>query len=348
MKNKDFLSVYGTDVFPSTYNTKFSESKRNLGRGNIFVSSCQFIECKSDSNGGGIYVSATNDTKMLVEKSTFDNCQTTASGSGGAIHFGFSGNCVLSEVCGYECRASSNNQFDYIQCTESVSYKNYVNDSTIFHSVNENSGSAVTHYHGIVLFKGVNCSFNRCKQNAACVSGNTASTTKYRVTCTLSFCSFTNNNATQGKIIYLYINTGNKEIKSCNIVDNSQEDLATKGIIHIGGPCEIKDSCITGNIAKYTFYEGVSSSTITVSNCTLDADVESKKNYRVTIKNKATSSFIIPLVHLKTDKCAMKTSSKFWHTQGSSLLIHMKDIIRMMTLIFTISFLTSEQRCIKT
>ena len=207
------------------------------------------------------------------------------------------------------------------------------------------------HLYGIVLLKGVNCSFNRCTRDAACYSQNTASTTAYPVTCSLSFCSFANNNATQFRIIYLNNYSGNKEIKSCNIVDNSHEaDSSSNGIIYINGPCEIKDSCITGNKATYTFYESHSSSTITVSYCTLDPDVDSKKSSYVTITNKATSSFTVPLFHLNTDKCkaefikAGKRSSNFCHTQGGSyfmILVRKKDILKMTTLIFITSFLTS-------
>ena len=81
----------------------------------------------------------------------------------------------------------------------------------------------MTHHYGIVMFNGVNCSFNRCTYQPVLYSENTASTDEFPFTCSLSFCSFANNNATRNRIFHLNINTGKKELKSCNIVDNSQE-----------------------------------------------------------------------------------------------------------------------------
>jgi hypothetical protein len=309
MKNKDFLSVYGTDVSP--YNTKIAESQRNLGEGNIFVFRCQFTECKSSSNGGGIYVNSTDDTKMLVEKCAFDKCQVTTSEKGGAIYFGKKGNCIIFEVCGYECSTNEYGQFDYVCCTNNVAYKNYVNDSTISHSVNENADSTLAHFYGIVLFKGVNISFNRFISCSACHCAVTPSTNQNPLTCSLSFCSFANNSATGSKIISLVIPAANKEIKSCNIIDNSQEALEKFGIFFMFGPYVIKDSCITGNVANHTFFEVHASFIITVNNCTLDADIELENNTRVSFASKATNLFTVPLFHLNTYKCEAEMTINF-------------------------------------
>ena len=120
----DFHSIYGTDVTPYPCETEVVTRHGSLGQDNIYVSLCQFIECKASSTGGAIYVSSTNYTKILIEQSSFSKCQVTYGYNGGAIYIGSQGNCVLYGVCGYACCTTSvfSYQFCFVQCTSSVDY----------------------------------------------------------------------------------------------------------------------------------------------------------------------------------------------------------------------------------
>ena len=95
-------------------------------------------------------------------------------------------------------------------------------------------------------------------------------------------------------------------ISSCNIIKNEQKDVNMHGIIRSDGNLEVKDSCILENIANYMFSQGSSSCTITVTNCTLDDDIYSKKGSNVTITNRAKKAFQVKLNHLNTGKCEGK------------------------------------------
>lgn len=353
MKNGDFLSVYGTDISPYPNNTKISERQGNLGNVHIYVSICQFIGCKSsNSNGGGICVISSTSSKMLLEKSIFEKCQVVSSNHiAGAIYFGSHGSCIISEICGYDCCASTakSYQFDYIQCTSNDEYKNYLNDSSISHSVNENVEYSIGHHYGIVSLKGVNSSFNTCTYSSSCYSCSINPTDAYPVTCTFSFCSFANNKATKCRIIDFNCYWTKKEIRSCNIINNEQvEDSSTNGIIRSNGPCEIKNSCIIGNKAKYIFYQIHNLSTIVVNNCLLDSDVDSKKGPSVTITNKVLKAFTVHIAHLKTGRCEAELTATSPRkkernvcTKDLSLItIRKSSIVHMITLIFSISFLT--------
>jgi hypothetical protein len=90
------------------------------------------------------------------------------------------------------------------------------------------------------------------------------------------------------------------EIKSCNIIRNTQDDLNSEGTIYTNGILTIDDSCIIENNAKYIFNQGSSSYTITLSNCTVDS---TSNNGYLTIKNAVTKSFILALKHMSTQNC---------------------------------------------
>jgi hypothetical protein len=119
------------------------------------------------------------------------------------------------------------------------------------------------------------------------------------VTCSFSYSSFTDNNATYYMCIYLDNSAANYEIKSCNILRNTQVSLSS-GIIRSNGNLIIEDSCILENQANYIFYQGSSSYTITLSNCTVD-NTAFYGSYKIT--NTVTKSFILALDHMSTLNC---------------------------------------------
>jgi hypothetical protein len=95
--------------------------------------------------------------------------------------------------------------------------------------------------------------------------------------------------------------TGAKyEMKSCNILRNTQGTLGTEGTIYANGNLVIKDSCILENTATYIFCVQSSSYTITLSNSTVD---KTSNNGYLTTQNTVTKSFILALNHMSTRNC---------------------------------------------
>lgn len=304
MKNEDWQSVYGSSLSPNPKNTKFNQ-RQSLGNGNIYIYCCEFNDCAAGSqNGGAICVSSSSSTKLLVEKTLFFRCKTTTSGEGGAIYFGSEGNCVISQVCGNECSTPENRPFSYVDCTNGAQYKNDILDSSISLSTSSYF-QAISNWDGKIEYNGLNSSFNTCGYNTACGVWTSRASD---VTGTISFCSFINNTATTCRILIIG-NNANNMMKSCNVIKNEQKDKSNSGIIHSDGVLEIKDSCILENIATYELYGGSSTNTITVYNCTLDPNINSKKNNYVTIASTVSNSFILALVHLSTGNCEAKFDS---------------------------------------
>jgi hypothetical protein len=108
-------------------------SRPTLSGTSVYVLNCLFRSIKSESDGGAL--SSTSVQYLLIESSSFFSCKTSDN-NGGAIYFynRDSGQCVLNEVCGYDCYSTytSGNayeQFARIDVYNSISSKNYVNYS---------------------------------------------------------------------------------------------------------------------------------------------------------------------------------------------------------------------------
>ena len=113
--------------------------------------------------------------------------------------------------------------------------------------------------------------------------------------CSLSYSSFTDNNALRDICIQLDGGT-NYEMACCDILRNEQSS-SSHGVIYATRNLMIKDSCILENKATNIFY---ASSTITISNCTID----NITNYgSLTVQNTVTKSFILELKHIYTRNC---------------------------------------------
>jgi hypothetical protein len=117
--------------------------------------------------------------------------------------------------------------------------------------------------------------------------------------CSLTYSSFTDNVATEYTCIFFNRGDAKYEIKSCNILRNTQPLGNGEGTIFLYGTVMIDDSCILENKATHIFYQG-SSYTTTISNCTLDS---TSNNGCLTIRNTVTKSFIHALNHLSTQNC---------------------------------------------
>jgi predicted outer membrane repeat protein len=287
----------------TTYNSETYGTRRTLSGTGVHVLNCLFRSITSPtSDGGAIY--CTSVTYLLVESTSFFTCKTSSS-QGGAIYFSNSnGQCVLHEVCGYDCCSTytsySYYQFAYIYVNDGLSSKNYMNYSSIVRCVNLRTDS---HYTlrlswGKICCPSVNISMNKCQWYSGIYFYSSVDSNSF--TCSFSFTTFSDNTANGHTCIHPWGGGGNRkvEFKSCNILRNTQGSLSSTGTFYSIDNLMIKDSCILENKADYIFH--ASSYTITVSNCTLDS---TSKTGSVVIQNTVTKSFIHALNHMSTRNC---------------------------------------------
>jgi hypothetical protein len=287
----------------TNYNSETYGSKPTLSGTSVYVSNCLFISITSGGNGGAL--SCTSVTYLLIESTSFFSCKTSSQ-NGGAIYFSYSsGQCVLHEVCGYDCYStytgsSSYSQFAHIVVNNAITSKNYVNYSSFVRCVNERSKS---HYplglaNGKICCPSVNISMNKCYWHSGIYCRPFKDSNSF--TCSLSHSSLTDNIATDCVCISFLTGNANCEMKSCNIIRNTQCTLSLHGTFNVCDNLMIEDSCILENKANRIFYQHHSSCTITLSNCTVDS---TSYNQNLVTKNTVTKSFIHALKHMSTQNC---------------------------------------------
>jgi hypothetical protein len=295
--NDYFPETSTNNLVSQTYNSRQTPSGTS-----VYVSNCLFISITSTSNGGALYC-YNSATYFLVESSSFFSCKTSG-GHGGAIYSinGNSGQSVLDGVCCYDCCSTYTNS-PYFQCVytyvkKTALNKNYANYTSISRCVNENSNSLYTFDFdwGKICFTSFNLSLNKCSGKTFYIAPVLDSNS---VTCSFLFSTFADNIATDCTCIILVVTGAKYEIKSCNILRNTQGSLDSEGTIYTYGNVMIEDSCILENEATYVFRQ-YSSYPITLSNCTVDS---TSNNGYLTIQNTITKSFIQALNHISTRNC---------------------------------------------
>jgi hypothetical protein len=292
--NDHFPGTSPTNTYDSrTYTSRYTPSGTN-----VHVSNCLFRSMTSSSDGGAL--SCTSATYFLVESSSFFSCKTT-NGYGGAVYFKNenSGQSVLHGICCYDCNTNSGNLVAFMYVKSSDSSKNYLNYSSVSRCVKDDSNS----WHLFLLCNGkcfcpsVNISINKIYRRSAIICQPSRSTNS--VTCSFTYSTFADNHANGHNCIAFWSGSAKHEIKSCNILRNTQGNLGDEGTITTLGKLMIEDSCILENKANYYFYAS-SSYTITLSNCTVDRT----SNYgSLAIQNTVTKSFIHALNHMSTQNC---------------------------------------------
>jgi hypothetical protein len=288
---------------PTVNQSKTYETTQKLSDAYVHVLDCLFRSCISTSGGGALL--CTSVQYLLIESTSFFSCKTSSS-QGGAIYFSNtnSGQCVLYKVCGYDCcttsTGSSYGQFVFIQVKDATSSKNNVNYSSTARCVTENSDSyyMLRISYGKICCPSVNISMNKCKFYSGIYCQPLGDSSSF--TCSLTYSTFADNIAIGYSCILPWWGGRNIEIKSCNVLRNTQGTLNSGGTIHTHDNVMITDSCILENKATYIFNQASSSYTITISNCTVDS---TSKYGRVTIQNTITKSFIHGLDHMSTLNC---------------------------------------------
>jgi hypothetical protein len=178
-----------------------------------------------------------------------------------------------------------------------ITSKNYINFSSISRCMNENAWYLLLFSNGKNLCPTINMSNNRCKGQFLLYYPLKYSNS---ITCSFSYSTFADNFATQYIYFILWTSGAEYEIKSCNILRNTQVALNSYGTISALGNLKIVDSSILENVANYIFYQESSSYRITLSNCTVD---KTTNNGYLTTQNSVTKSFIRALNHMSTRNC---------------------------------------------
>jgi predicted outer membrane repeat protein len=291
-----------SDFFTGNPTLIQSQTRQTPSNANAHVLNCLFKSITSTDVGGALC--CTSVTCLLIESTSFFSCNTSAN-HGGAIYFSNtgSGQCVFHEVCGYDCFSTYNGgsgQFSYTNVRNDATSKNYINYSSVVRCLNVNSNTHYTlaQYNGKQCYTSINISNNKCGYRSG-----------------IYFCPFKNSNLFTGSFLYSTFadniatvfaciclgTTGAKyEMKSSNILRNTQPLDNGEGTFAIYGNFMIEDSCILENKAKYIFCVGSSSYTATLSNCTVDS---TSNNGYLTIQNTVTKSFILALNHMSTRNC---------------------------------------------
>jgi hypothetical protein len=282
---------------PTLYESKEYGTRQTLSDSNVYVLHCLFRSITSTSAGSALYCSSI--TYFLAESCSFFSCNT--SNSYAAI-FVSCGQSVLHNVCGNDCCTTSSYsyQFGYVQVSNTASSLNYFNYSSIVRCMNKNSDA---HYvlglgYGKICCPSVNISLNKCYRLSGIACWPTGDSNS--VTCSLTYSSFTDNIATGYDCFWLNTGGANYEMKSCNILRNTQGTLSSDGTIYTSGNLMIEDSCILENRANNIFYQANSNYRITISNCTVDS---TSNNGYLIIQNTVTKSFILALNHMSTKNC---------------------------------------------
>jgi hypothetical protein len=302
LHSKTAWNDYFTGTYSKFYNSQTLTSRQNPSDSSVYILNCLFSSISSPSEGGALYI--TSATYFLVESTSFFSCKTSTQ-NGGAIFFQNSNSkCVLYWVCGYDCCSTYTGRYSYyhfanIRVSNTASSKNYINYSSITHSVSVNLDSwhIMGLYYGKILCHSVNFSLNKCTGNQFYCYPSADSS---YVTCSFTYSSFTDNTAIRCTCIVFNTGNANYEIKSCNILRNPQNELGTSGTIYANGNLMIEDSCILANTATYIFYQYSSTYTITLSNCTVDS---TSNNQNLNIQNTVAKSFILALNHMSTQNC---------------------------------------------
>jgi hypothetical protein len=292
------------DYFPetsptNTNNSQTCTSRQNPSGTSVYVSNCLFRSITSSNVGGALC--CTSAMRFLVESTSFFSCKTSS--KFGAVYFqNDDSQSVLYEVCGYDCCTTNSNgyQFAYIRVGNVTSNKNYANYSSISRCVNENSNAdcILGLCFGKTFCPSVNLSLNKCGYHSAIACWPT-SDSNY-VASSLKYSSFTDNNAISNNCILLNRGGAKSEIKSCNILRNTQGSLGSYGTIYSNENLMIYDSCILENTATNIFYQHSSSYTTTLSNCTVD---KTTYNQNLVTQNAVSKSFILALNHMSTENC---------------------------------------------
>ena len=304
-----FLSCFS--FFPKDWSDYFTGSQtKTTGKtthltvsSNLWIYGCTFknIE-KYRGKGSCICKDSSTSFNLLVDSSSFNTCSST--GHGGAIYFATSGQCVLSSVCGVNCKTGTMDyfgQFCRIYVSVGSQYKNYLIHSSVTLIEQKYVGDTTHHQNGYVLYKGVNVSNNEVDSTSGIKVLNPSISS-------ISFSSFRNNNVTGDSSSYICLDfvSSSHQMTNTNIIENTQESTFL-GIITTEGSailtmkhCSVFGNCETGSGSIFCTFSGTS---ITCTDCSMTQDQKNSHYGSFSTINRASESFINYYKYLELDEC---------------------------------------------
>ena len=222
-------------------------SPQTLTENSIFVTNSLFNAFSSSTQGRCISVTNSN-CDFLIEETSF--IEITSSQNAIALYLSIK-NAIYNKICGFGCKttACSFGIFDYVNLNDSIENKNQILSSTIAYTTSACAYYIVYHRYGQIIAKETNFSHNECYHISAIICYPSYS--QGRVSCLLSFSSFSNNIATKDYGC-IYFGTTNSfidnQIQACNIIKNKQVNYL--GLIYSGSRLIINYSCIVNNEAS--------------------------------------------------------------------------------------------------
>ena len=259
---------------PGETSLKQTTQYSNTASSNLYIINSAFEYSQSSDEGGAIRVSQSSTSYcLLIEKTTLFHCRSSS--KSGAIYFGNYGQCVLANICAYNC-CSINNvyQFAYIETSNGIQYKGEVLDSSISNCRNSEYADVLCVCWGKIKINTVNFSSNEANQFSGIRSLPYYSSNE-PISDLIHYSSFSNNTASDSCCIYLHYIMSytlvEHEIKSCNIINCNQSSTSQiYGLIHSLCKASIEGSCFVNN-EHYFLFMNSGSYQVTVSNCTIDS-----------------------------------------------------------------------------
>ena len=274
-----FVGDLPNETISGDFNSSFTSSGESL----IYVFHSVFHDFQGSSIRGAVYVSsATEDSKLLIEFSVFDNISSTRSST---IYMWRQGQFAMNKCCANLCTATSSfwgmteGQFLSVFITDNETYINKILYSSISYSGSEGSRWGGRSDYTIFMRNGnITVSNGNITNNNAyscsglyCYPSSPDSEENANIVCNVDFSMLRNNTAEGTKCIGFDRTFAHYQIMQSNIIENRQE-RSTYGLIYISHDTNINSCAILNNVALYLFDVYRNTTIVKIINCTISEE----------------------------------------------------------------------------
>jgi hypothetical protein len=288
--NKDWSDFFSGQ--PVKYDGRNERLSGGLS-GYVYVVNSFFMGLTSTSDGGAIYFSSSDNSILLVEKTSF---YSITGSRGGSLYFGTGGQCVISKTCSINSTATGTYGAFSVAYVSSSFVKNHVVDSSFCLSTMKSGYSTLEHRYGDIILNNINLSSNYLGY----ISAFRVSPTKNgsNVVCSVKYSSINNNKGTTSSCIFYCAGSSIFLMDCCNMLSNTQTG-SSNGAILSDGDMRIINSCILNDISWVVEARNCQ---ITFSNCNIDFN-NNKVSGTVIFTNSPNTYFVNVLYHFEYGLC---------------------------------------------
>ena len=204
----------------------------------VYITYTLFKGCSISNNQGGAIYYSNSGGKILIEFSTFSQCNASSSG---ALRIN-NCDCVIYCVCSNNCCSNSVGQFIY-STLNNKGKLNFINYSSICATNNNRYSDTLDMYYGKQICTKGNISYNNLNRFSGIYFGS-GSDSSY-----ITYCSINSNTATESCIGLSSFGI-NYNIDTCNIINNK----INRRTIWADRPTTIQNCCIFNNTNSPLFY----------------------------------------------------------------------------------------------